>query len=190
MTTRKPITAAGVRHVIWSILEDTRVLVPLDDARMPTLQGRYKMPHFDAKAGADAFFEQAGVPVTSLVASDRQGGPAHLVRGHRTMRLRRFPAAGRVRRGAVGIAGEHLTGARMAVALGRPDAFNDVPPDVCRGFGFPGAEDVGNMFQYKRDFEPQYRALRSVEESRRLNPTLQTLAMWLERHASRIPIPA
>src|SRR5678815_1515798 len=40
---------AGLQHVIWSTLEDTRKFVPLDDDRMPTLGGKYKVPHFDAK---------------------------------------------------------------------------------------------------------------------------------------------
>jgi len=42
--------AAGVSHVIWSTLEDTRQWVPLGDDRMPTLMGQYKVPHFDARA--------------------------------------------------------------------------------------------------------------------------------------------
>ncbi|HEX6642820.1 MAG TPA: NmrA family NAD(P)-binding protein, partial [Thermoanaerobaculia bacterium] len=60
---------AGVQHVIWSTLEDTRNLVPLSDDRMPTLQGKYKVPHFDAKGEADAIFTEAGVPVTFLLTS-------------------------------------------------------------------------------------------------------------------------
>jgi hypothetical protein len=46
---------AKVAHAIWSTLEDTRKLVPLSDNRMPTLGGKYKVPHFDAK-GADGLF--------------------------------------------------------------------------------------------------------------------------------------
>jgi uncharacterized protein YbjT (DUF2867 family) len=61
--------AAGLKHVIWSTLEDTRTLVPLSDDRMPTLQGKYKVPHFDAKGEADQFFRDAGVPTTFLLAS-------------------------------------------------------------------------------------------------------------------------
>ena len=34
---------AGVKHVIWSTLEDTRKWVPLSDDRMPTLQEKYKV---------------------------------------------------------------------------------------------------------------------------------------------------
>src|SRR5205085_11124728 len=40
---------AGVKHVIWSTLEDVREFVPLDDDRMPTLKEKYKVPHFDGK---------------------------------------------------------------------------------------------------------------------------------------------
>src|SRR5947208_2196014 len=59
--------AAGVKHVIWSTLEDTRKLMKPDDKRMPMLQEKYRVPHFDAKAEANASF--AGLPVTYLVTS-------------------------------------------------------------------------------------------------------------------------
>jgi uncharacterized protein YbjT (DUF2867 family) len=60
---------AGVVHVIWSTLEDSRRFIPLTDDRMPTLMGHYKVPHFDAKGEADALFAQAGVPTTCLRTS-------------------------------------------------------------------------------------------------------------------------
>ncbi len=92
----------------------------------------------------------------------------------------------------VGIAGEHLTGAQMAAAftraLGQPVVYNDVPPEVYRSFGFPGAEDLGNMFQFKRDFEKVYCGARDVAFSRELNPSLQTFDQWLARNKSRIPL--
>jgi hypothetical protein len=51
----------------------------------------------------------------------------------------------------VGIAGAHLTGAQIAAsltnALGVEVSYNDVAPETYRAFGFPGAEDLGNMFQ-------------------------------------------
>ena len=59
--------AAGVKHVIWSTLEDTRKFMKPDDKRMPMLQQKYRVPHFDAKAEADAYF--AGLPTTFLVTS-------------------------------------------------------------------------------------------------------------------------
>jgi uncharacterized protein YbjT (DUF2867 family) len=92
----------------------------------------------------------------------------------------------------VGIAGGHPTGAEIAAAftkaLGEEVRYNDVPADVYRGFGFPGADDVGNMFQFKRDFNHDYTAARSLDFSRQLNPELQTLDAWLAQNASRVPL--
>jgi uncharacterized protein YbjT (DUF2867 family) len=59
----------GLKHVIWSTLEDTRMWVPLSDDRMPTLQGKYKVPHFDAKGESDDCFRKLGVPATFLLTS-------------------------------------------------------------------------------------------------------------------------
>jgi uncharacterized protein YbjT (DUF2867 family) len=60
---------ADLKHVIWSTLEDTREYVPLSDNRMPTLQGQYKVPHFDGKGESDKLFTAAGIPTTFLLAS-------------------------------------------------------------------------------------------------------------------------
>ena len=57
---------AGVQHVIWSTLEDTRKWVPLSDDRMPTLKSRYKVPHFDGKGEADHFFRELGFAAVSM----------------------------------------------------------------------------------------------------------------------------
>jgi len=92
----------------------------------------------------------------------------------------------------VGIAGEHLTGAQMAAALtkalGREVRYNDVPPEAYRKFGFPGAEDLGNMFQFKCDFEQVFCGARRLDVSRALNPELQTFDAWLAKNKSRIPL--
>ncbi|MFI1358416.1 NmrA/HSCARG family protein [Streptomyces sp. NPDC020898] len=58
--------ATGLRHVVWSTLEDTRVLLPLEDSRMPVLQEKYNVPHFDIKGEGNELFSQAGVPTTFL----------------------------------------------------------------------------------------------------------------------------
>ena len=92
----------------------------------------------------------------------------------------------------VGIAGEHLTGREMAFALsdalGREVRYNDVPPEVYRSFGFPGADDMGNMFQFKRDFNEDYCAARDLDETRKLNPSLKTFREWLSENKDRIPL--
>ncbi len=92
----------------------------------------------------------------------------------------------------VGIAGGHLTGEEMAAALGEALGetvrYNEVPPEVYRGFGFPGADDLGNMFQFERDFNEAYCGARSLDVARMLNPALQTFEAWLARNKSRIPL--
>lgn len=211
--------AAGVAHAIWSTLEDTRLRVPLDDTRMPTLQGKYKVPHFDTKGEANQRFDALGVPTTFLHTSFYWEnftffgmGPAKGPDGKLAITLpmgdKKLPgiaaedigkcAYGIFKRGpeligrSVGIAGEHLTGTEMAAAfsrvLGQEVVYNAVEPEVYRSLGFPGADDLGNMFQYKRDFNRQYCASCSLEFSRSLNPELQTFAQWLEQNRSRIPL--
>jgi len=210
---------AGVQHVVWSTFEDTRLSIPLSDARMPTLQGRYKVPHFDAKAEADAYFRQRGLPTTYLLTSFYWDNLIHFGMGPKKgpdgkltfvlpMGDKKLPgiaasdigacAYGIFRRGhefvgrTVGVAGEHLTGAQMAAALsralGQEVVHGDVPPAVYRSFGFPGADDIGNMFQYKAEFESLYCGHRDLALSRSLHPGLQTFAGWLQANASRIPI--
>lgn len=210
---------AGVRHVVWSTLEDTRLRVPLDDDRMPTLMGKYKVPHFDAKGEADALFREAGVPTTFLLTSFYWDNFIHFGMGprrgddgvlHLTLPLGSHRLAGiaaeDIGRGAygifragegmigrtVGIAGGHLTGDEMAAALGRALGqevrYQDVPVEVYRSLGFPGADDLGNMFQYYQDFEDEFAAARPVDATRALNPALQSFDDWATRNAARIPL--
>lgn len=87
---------------------------------------------------------------------------------------------------SIGIAGEHLTGAQMAeqlaLALGEPVRHDALSPAQYRALGFPGADELGNLFQFKRDYEHAYCASRSVACARELNPQLQTFAAWLAAH--------
>jgi len=59
---------------------------------------------------------------------------------------------------------------------------------VYRSFDFPGADDVGNMFQFKRDFQQDYCNMRDLAVVRSLNPSLQTFDEWLAENGSRIPL--
>ncbi|GAB1721127.1 MAG: putative Oxidoreductase, NmrA-like [Nitrospira sp.] len=215
----KAAKAAGVRHVIWSTLEDTRRWVPVSDNRMPTLLGKYKVPHFDAKGEADQLFKQLGVPTTFLLTSfywdnliyfgmGPKPGPYGTLALTLPMGEARLPgiAADDIGKCAlgifkkrdaylgktVGIAGEHLTGAQMAdalsKALGREVRYNAVPPEVYRTFGFPGADELANMFQFKRDFNAVFCTAREPAMARALNGGLQTFAQWLEANKARIPL--
>ena len=80
----------------------------------------------------------------------------------------------------------------MAAALGRaygqPVAYYPMPFDDYRKLGFPGADDLGNMFQFKHDFEADFCGLRDLALSRALNPALQGFDAWLAANKARIPI--
>lgn len=211
--------AAGLQHVIWSTLEDTREWVPLTDNRMPTLMEKYKVPHFDAKGESDKFFRELGVPTTFLRASFYWDNFIYFGAGPKKgpdgKQYLTFPlddkkmsgiaaedigkcAYGIFKTGkeligkTVGIAGEHLTGKEMADAIskavGQEVLYNNVTPETYRGFGFPGADDLGNMFQFYRDFEKDVNSVRDVSFSKGLNPELKNFDQWLSENAKKIPL--
>ncbi len=92
----------------------------------------------------------------------------------------------------IGIAAEHLTGEQMAAAMskafGEPVIYDAVEPSEYAGFGFPGAADLANMYQFKRDFNDRFCAVRDARRSRRLNPDLLTFEAWLQENKIRIPL--
>jgi uncharacterized protein YbjT (DUF2867 family) len=209
---------AGLKHVIWSTLEDVRKWVPLDDNSMPTLRDKYKVPHFDGKGASDHYFTDAGLPVTFMLPSYYWDnliyfgmGPKRGADGKLSIT---FPmgdkkmagiasedigkcAYGIFKKGAsligkrVGVAGDQLTCAEMAEAiskaLGQDVSYHEITPEQYRGFGFPGADDLGNMFQFYRDFDEVCNSTRDVKFSKELNPELQSFEMWLAGNAKRIP---
>lgn len=211
--------ANGLKHVVWSTLEDVRNYVPLNDDSMPTLNGKYKVPHFDGKGESDKYFEEAGVPTTYMKASFYWENLIYFGMGPKKGEDGSFSitfpmgdkkmagiSAGDIGKCAygifknpdkyigkrVGIAGEQLTCDTMAkelsASIGAPVAYNSVTPAQYRGFGFPGAEDLGNMFQFYADFEKEFETLRDVKLSKELNPELQDFKTWLSNNASRLPL--
>jgi len=91
----------------------------------------------------------------------------------------------------VGVAGDHLTGSQMAAALakelGQAVSYNPLSPEQFRQLGTPGADELGNMFQFMQDFESEFCAARNLDSARALNPSLQTFGGWLSRNKDRIP---
>ena len=78
--------------------------------------------------------------------------------------------------------------AAFSKALGEEVDYNEVTPEVYRGFGFPGADDLGNMFQFYRDFNEDFVAARPVEKAKKLNPKLASFQQWLDKHAKEVPV--
>jgi hypothetical protein len=176
--------AANAAHVIWSTLDDTTQWLPVSDARMPTLLGKYKCPHTDSKGQIDHVFTDLGLPVTFLLTCFYWDNFYKFGWGPR----KNTGSIGK----KIGIAGEHLSGVEMAekcsTALGIMCTFSAPSPDAYRNRGFPGADDLGNMFQIFDEFQHQYRASRSVEASRALAPSLMSFDQWLAKNKSRIPL--
>jgi uncharacterized protein YbjT (DUF2867 family) len=212
------VKAEGVERVVWSTLEDTRLQIPLSDTRMPTLQGKYKVPHFDGKGEADQYFRASGASVTYFAVAFYWDNFIHFGMGPKRGpdgKLKLIlplgkgklpgiaaqdvgPAAyGIFKSGSefvgkqVGVAGEQLTGeeyaARFSAAL-EPVTYAPLTADAYRALGFPGADDLGNMFQHHEDFNQEVCALRDVELTRKLYPGVMNFARWLEQNASRIPL--
>jgi len=208
--------AAGVKHVVWSTLEDTRTLMKADDKRMPMLQEKYRVPHFDAKAEANAYF--SGLPVTFLVTSfywdnmymfglaPKKGADGNYAwafpMADRKMAGMAAEDIGKVAYGifkagseyigkTVGITGENLTVAEMGEKLNKglgigPVTYHAVDADAYRGFGFPGADEMGNMFQVYRDFEKEVLGARSQELAKKLAPSLLSFDQWLAKNKGAV----
>jgi uncharacterized protein YbjT (DUF2867 family) len=182
---------ADLKHVIWSTLEDTRQYVALTDQRIPTLHGKYKVPHFDAKGESDKLFIEAGIPTTFLLASFYWdnfiyfgSGPK---RGEDGVLALTLPigdskmagiAAEDIGKCAYGIfkAGSEMIGRRIGVA----------------GEQLTGNEMAGALSNVLR--EPVVynkipaEVFRDVSVSRQLNPDLMNFEQWLHKYASQIPI--
>jgi uncharacterized protein YbjT (DUF2867 family) len=208
--------AAGVKHVIWSTLEDTRKLMKSDDKRMPMLQEKYRVPHFDAKAEANAYF--SGLPVTYLVTSfywdnfylfglaPKKGKSGSYEWAYPMANAKMAGMAaediGKVAYGifkagneyigkTVGIVGENLTVAEMGEKLSKglgigQVTYHAVEADAYRGFGFPGADEMGNMFQVYRDFEKEVLGARSQAVAKKLAPSLLTFDQWLAKNKTAV----
>jgi uncharacterized protein YbjT (DUF2867 family) len=209
--------ATGLRHVVWSTLEDTREVIAIGDERMPTLDEVYKVPHFDVKGGvADQMFEKSGLPTTYVQVSfywdnlvtdlKPQRDPDGTIGLHLPMNA--TPIAGIASEdigqavlsvfkrptetiGQVyGLAGEHLTGEQIAAAftqvLGEKVTYRPATHDEFRALGFPGAVELGNMFQYYAEFPGSYLGRRDVDVTHELSPNWLTLVDFLTRHRERI----
>lgn len=208
----------GLQHVIWSTLEDTREYVApgtrmpmlLGRYNVPHYDGKGEanaaffergvpttllatsfywdnLIHFGMQPKRDAdgrlgFVLPMGEAKLPGIAAEDIGVCALAI----------FARGAEMVGKSIGIAGEHLSGAQMAeqlsLALGEPVAHVDLSPRDYAALGFPGAEDLANMFQFKAEFEHSYCAARNPACARELHPGLQTFARWLAKHKDRMPI--
>jgi uncharacterized protein YbjT (DUF2867 family) len=206
---------AHVKHIVWSTLEDTRQFMPPTDTRMPFLQGGYRVPHLDCKNEANEYFKDLPTTflITSFFwenlysfqmcpkkgeSGDYQWtmpmGDAKLA-GHATADIGKavhaiFEHGSEFIGKTAGIVTEAPTVHAMCGVLAKEFdvavQYNPVDPDTYRTFPFPGADEIGNNFQYFRDFNEEFLRFRSADLMRRLNPDPQSFADFVSAHRDRI----
>ncbi|KUL41504.1 NmrA/HSCARG family protein [Actinoplanes awajinensis] len=165
---------------------------------------------------ADALFAESGLPVTYLLMSfywenllgdlapqrDPDGKLAlHLAIGDAAIAGVALDdlgaiAARALRRPAetigatIPVATEHLTGEQIAVAfartLGELVVYRPPTHDQLRGLGFPGADELGNMFQYYAEFSEHALGLRGTGAARAMQPRWRNLTEFLTGHRSDV----
>jgi uncharacterized protein YbjT (DUF2867 family) len=204
---------AGIEHVVYSTIEDTRDFMSLADRRIPTLQGEYKVPHFDVKGEANYLFKELDVPTTFLLTSfyyenfithrlgmekghdgeltftlplDDKKMPAIAVEDIGKSAYRILTKGKDLIGKSIGVAADHISGEEFAAAfsevLQENVIYRPLSHDAYRAIGFPGAEELGNMLQFKCLFNTEYRNARSVALSKELNPELQSFPNWLSEN--------
>jgi uncharacterized protein YbjT (DUF2867 family) len=212
------VKAAGVEHVVWSTLPDTRLHVPLEDDRIPTLDGKYKVPHFDSKGEADQLFIGAGVPTTFLSTSfyyETFLGPFGPRRDEDGKLVLALPMADKVlpavaaedigrtafgifKRGlellgeTVNLSGDNLTGEQYAAAIGKvlgeDVAYRPQTIADLRAQGFPGVDEIANTFLFFTTCADSFAGARNPDHVRTINPDLQDFDTWLAAHKDQFQV--
>jgi uncharacterized protein YbjT (DUF2867 family) len=208
----------GLRHVVWSTLEDTRPHFERLGVDVPTVIDGYTVPHFDAKGEANAYFTELGVPTTFLQTTFYYEafllgqGPHRNENGELVLTLPMAEnkmaliaaddigktALGIFRRGVefigktVSIAGTQATGVELAAmftaALGEKVVYRPLTHDEVRASGQPFALELANTYQFYSDASEYFCGVRNLDAVRELNPELQPLDVWLNEHKSEIPL--
>ncbi|NUR99739.1 MAG: NmrA family NAD(P)-binding protein, partial [Kribbellaceae bacterium] len=206
---------AGVQHLVWSTLEDTRPFFAGRDD-VPSLDdGRYKVPHFDAKGEADELFSKYGVPTTFLrttfyfdafvagmqpvrnadgkltitfpMGDRRLSGVASEDIGRTAFAILKNPA---LIGETISIAGDHLTGTEYAETLskvlGEEVVYHAPTVEEYREYPFPMAVEMGNMFQFYAENHDEFTGDRDLAKVRELNPELESFATWADNHKDEL----
>jgi uncharacterized protein YbjT (DUF2867 family) len=91
----------------------------------------------------------------------------------------------------IGIASDHLTGSEishtLSAAFGEQVSYQPLTHTQYRELGFPGADDLGNMFQFYCEFNEAFTGIRDISISKVLNPRLKSFAEWASENWRLIP---
>jgi uncharacterized protein YbjT (DUF2867 family) len=88
----------------------------------------------------------------------------------------------------VKLAGDEIPAAQYAAVLSRVTGadvrYHHVPRETFAALGFPGAEDLADMFEYYRLHIPS--RAKDIDSCRALAPTLQSFDTWASRNATKL----
>jgi uncharacterized protein YbjT (DUF2867 family) len=200
------VNAARVEHFVFSTLPSVKKLS----------NGELEAPHFDIKAQLEEYSRELGLPATyinvafyyenfttffppqkqldgsfsfgfpqgdtplAMVSVEDTGGVASAI----------FNGSAEFIGKTIGVVGSDdppkSYAESMSRVLGERVVYQHIPREVFAGFGFPGADDLANMFDFNRRFIPNRHA--DLEDSRRLYPKMQRFEAWLKAH--RAPLRA
>ncbi len=192
------VKRSDVEHFVFSTLPNCKQIS----------DGKLEVPHFDIKAQLEAYarglavkatfvhvafyfenfltffppqkqadgsfafgFPQGEIPLAAVAVEDVGGVVSVLFENPQE-------SLGKV----VGIAGDERTGDQYAETmtriLGAKVIYRHVPREEFAALGFPGAEDLANMFEFNRLYIPTRKA--DIEACRALYPEMQTFEGWLQ----------
>jgi uncharacterized protein YbjT (DUF2867 family) len=197
------VKEAGIEHFVFSTLPSAQKLS----------DGKLEVPHFDLKARMEEYARSLKLPATyahvafyyenflyffppklqedgsylfglpqgetplAAVGVEDVGGVVATI----------FDRPGEFRDLTVGIVGDDLPCSKyaeiMSRVLGKKILYRYIPREVFAKFGFPGAEDLANMFEYNRLFIPNRQA--DFEQSLALYPEMQRFKPWVEANKER-----
>ena len=192
------VAASSIEHFILSTLPNVNRLTG----------GELDVPHFDIKAQFEEYSRSLSLPATyvhvafyydnflNFLPPRRQEDGSFAVafpQGDTPLAAVSVEDAGGViaaifDRGAkyrcqtVGVVGDDKPVKTYAETMSRLThqrvIYQHVPREAFAALGFPGADDLANMFDYNRRFIPNRQA--DLKESRTLYPGLRNFATWLE----------
>ena len=198
------VSDSGVGHLVLSTLPAVRDLT----------DGALNVPHFDLKARMEAYARSLPVPATFVhvayyfdnflsvfVPRRQEDGSYRFGFPQGDTRLAGVAAedvggvtATVFERGAefmgrsLYVVGDDLAPADYAAVMtrvtGRPITYAHIPREVFASFGFPGAADLADMFEFYRTRVPDRQA--DLVHSRELYPEIQSFEGWAAKHRARL----
>lgn len=197
------VADTGIGHLVLSTLPSVERITG----------GQLRVPHFDLKARMEAYAEELALPATfvhlafyyenfmawfvpriladgtyrfgfpqgdtplAAVSAEDVGGVVARIFEDREEFLGRI----------VYLVGDDLAPATYAEIMSRvsgmPVRYGHVPREEFAAYGFPGAEDLADMFEFYRTRVPERRA--DLARTREIYPRTQGFEEWLVRHRER-----